>query len=106
MRIAIGTGFHSLVEVLLQNGVPADGSALSAALLRRREDIVHLLFQCGADPRSVSLEEVIYTGSQKRKIIEAAQDRPSDCIYSDFTREIPAPSDRCIDPSWSRLPDL
>jgi hypothetical protein len=37
MRIAIDAGFHSLVEVLLQNGVPADAAALTMAL-RKRQD--------------------------------------------------------------------
>ncbi|MFN0017411.1 MAG: hypothetical protein ACKVP0_04070 [Pirellulaceae bacterium] len=49
MGIAIGLGFHSLIEVLLQNGIPADGSALQVALRRRNKDIVMLLLQYGAD---------------------------------------------------------
>lgn len=45
--IAIEKGFHSLAEVLLQNGVPADGRALEMAAQYRNQDIVELLFTKG-----------------------------------------------------------
>ncbi len=63
MGIAIESGFHSMVEVLLQNEVPPDGSALSAALCRRNEDIVNLLLQYGADVRSLDFSDVVETAS-------------------------------------------
>jgi hypothetical protein len=53
MGIAIEKGFHSLVEVLLQNGVPADGSALLEAAEYRNKDLVELLFQM--EPRWIML---------------------------------------------------
>ena len=59
MGIAIEMGFHSLVEVLLQNGIPANGDAVEAALWERNEDIVRLLFEYGADARSVNFSEVV-----------------------------------------------
>ena len=45
--IAIEKGFHSLAEVLLQNGIPADARALQRAAEYRNRDIVELMFQYG-----------------------------------------------------------
>lgn len=47
--IAIEKGFHSLVEVLLQNRIPPDGRALQHAVSHRNKDIIELLLQHGAD---------------------------------------------------------
>lgn len=76
MGIAIDMGFNSLVEVLLQNGVPADGSALDAALWRRHEEFVRLLLHYGADVRSVPFADVVDTGSPNliRLFIEGGAD--------------------------------
>lgn len=60
--IAIEKGFHSLVEVLLQNGIPADGGALSLAVRRRNFGIVELLFKYGATVDLVSFHDVVSTG--------------------------------------------
>src|SRR5262245_32166962 len=58
--IAIEKGFHSLVEVLLRNGVSADERALAKAVRRRNKDIVELLLQFGAKVGMVGLEPIVY----------------------------------------------
>ena len=63
MGIAIESDFHSLVEVLLRNGVPACSRALSRAVGGRHLEIVELLLDHGADVNSISLREVTWTGS-------------------------------------------
>lgn len=63
MRIAIDSGFHSMVEVLLKNGVRADAAALTMALRSYRTDLVDLLFQYGADARTVTFDHVIETAN-------------------------------------------
>jgi len=61
MGIAIEKGFHSLVEVLLQHGIPADCSALSLAVRRRNLGMVELLFKYGATLDLVSFHAVVAT---------------------------------------------
>lgn len=62
MGIAIEKGFHSLVEVLLRNGVPADGTTLWEAVRQRRHAIVELLLERGADLKSVPVPSVVSAG--------------------------------------------
>lgn len=64
MGIAIEKGFHSMVEVLLQNGIPADDCALQKATAHRRAGMVDLLFQYGATVDMVDLSSVIRTGDR------------------------------------------
>ncbi|HEY5743105.1 MAG TPA: hypothetical protein VIS99_11245 [Terrimicrobiaceae bacterium] len=55
------TGFHSLIEVLLRAGVDQDEKdwAISDAISSRRLDLIELLAEYGANPRSVSLDEIL-----------------------------------------------
>ncbi len=64
LQIAIDTGFHSLVQVLLQGGAAIEEprySALAHALEKRRLDLVELLVKHGADIHSVTMEGVFDT---------------------------------------------
>ena len=63
MGIAIESGFHSLVEVLLRNGIPADANALSETVWHRRVDFVELLFENGADPKAIPFADVVSAGN-------------------------------------------
>jgi hypothetical protein len=64
MGIAIEKGFHSMVEVLLQNGIPADYSALQRATAFRKAGLVDLLFLYGATVDMVDLDSVVWTGDR------------------------------------------
>lgn len=59
MGIAIETGFHSLVELLLRHDAPPDARTLYEAVRKSRTEIVQLLFDYGADAKGVSFEDVI-----------------------------------------------
>lgn len=78
MGIAIEKGFHSLVEVLLQNGIPADARALQEAVSWRSQDIVELLFEYGAEVNSIDFEDVVRTSH--REIIHMFIRRGADLI--------------------------
>jgi len=61
LEVAIEHGFHSLVQLLLQNGAVKDEptyGALSHALEKRRLDLIQLLVEYGADVRSVDMGSV------------------------------------------------
>src|SRR5687767_3726804 len=56
LEIAVETGQHSLVELLLKSGYDPnveDGSPIDEALRSRRFDLVDLLLEHGADPQDV-----------------------------------------------------
>lgn len=59
---AIGMGFHSLAQVLLEHGavIEPDGydSPMNRALEMRRFDLVQLLVEHGFDPKTVNMERV------------------------------------------------
>lgn len=76
--IAIEKGFHSLVEVLLQNGIPADARALQRAAEYRNRGIVELMFQYGATVDMVDFEYIVSIG--ERDIILAFIERGADLI--------------------------
>lgn len=62
LRIAMDTGFHSLVQVLLEAGAPIrEGAydALEHAVNLRRADLAALLLAHGADVSSVSMRFVV-----------------------------------------------
>lgn len=62
LRVAIDSGFHSLVQVLLEAGAPArEGryKALEHAIELRRPDIVALLLKRGASVSDVSMRFVV-----------------------------------------------
>jgi hypothetical protein len=64
LESAIETGFHSMVEVLLDGGASVDSpryNPLLHALWKRRHDMVTLLIEHGADINSVDMEEVFHT---------------------------------------------
>lgn len=65
LEVAIDSGFHSLVEILLEAGAEqarADwNSDLNAALRMRRLDIAKLLYEHGLSPADVSMREVFDT---------------------------------------------
>ena len=68
LELAIELGFHSLVEVLLEGGALVEDqrySPLSHALEKRRLDLILLLVKYGADPKSVSMDQVVATGDRK-----------------------------------------
>jgi len=62
LEYAIDSGFHSLVQVLLDGGADVNGNGsfcpMRLALERRRFDIVKLLVGAGFDPKSVDMLEV------------------------------------------------
>jgi len=76
--IAIEKGFHSLAEVLLQNGIPADGRALQRAAEYRNIDIVELILQYGATVDMVEFEHIVFIG--EREIIRKFIDRGADLV--------------------------
>jgi hypothetical protein len=64
VQVAIDSGFHSLLQVLLERGaIVQDGSfnALDQALRNRRLDLIKLLVENGADVRSVDMACVFDT---------------------------------------------
>lgn len=63
LREAVGTGFHSMVEVLLAAGVPQDdkNDALYLAVFEKRLPIVQLLVEHGASIASVDFTDVCDT---------------------------------------------
>jgi ankyrin repeat protein len=64
IRIAIERGFHSLVEVLLQENVVDQGEkndALIRAVDSRNIDLVELLVRYGANPSTVDFETVLWS---------------------------------------------
>jgi len=64
LRVAMDSGFHSLVEVLIKGGAAMQEghySALEHALSNRRFDLVNLLVENGADIHSVSMADVFET---------------------------------------------
>jgi ankyrin repeat protein len=64
LQIALETGNHALVLLLLANGYDPNNSAcspLDLALRARRFDLVALLLNWGADPRRVDLDDLFGT---------------------------------------------
>lgn len=62
LRVAMDTGFHSLVQVLLEAGAPiheGNYNALDHAVEMRRADLAALLFAHGADVNSVPMRFVV-----------------------------------------------
>ena len=64
IRTAIESGFHSMVEVLLQEGAvdqEEKDDALIRAIDSRNFDLVELLVQYGADPQTVDFDTILYS---------------------------------------------
>jgi hypothetical protein len=66
LGVAISTGFHSLVELLLRNeqSQEAKNGALRLAIQLHRPVFVELAVVCGADTRSVPFLDVLMTGDR------------------------------------------
>jgi ankyrin repeat protein len=64
LEIAVGTGFHSMVELLLQQGVDQEerNYMLERAVDDGNFELIKLLVEYGADPRCVDFEAVCRTG--------------------------------------------
>ena len=64
LDIAMDTGFHSMVELLLQQGVDQEerNYVLEKAVGDRNFALIKLLVEYGADPRCVDFEDVCRTG--------------------------------------------
>jgi len=63
LQVAIDLGFHSLIELLVrhEDSTTAKNRALAAAVSSKRLDLIELLVACGAEIRSVPLEDVLLT---------------------------------------------
>jgi hypothetical protein len=64
IRTAIESGFHSMVEVLLKEGAvdqEEKNDALTRAIDSRNLDLVELLAQYGADPRTVDFDTILWS---------------------------------------------
>lgn len=64
LEIAVDTGFHSMVEILLQQGVDQDQKnyMLERAVGDANFELIKLLVEYGANPRCVDFEQVCRTG--------------------------------------------
>jgi hypothetical protein len=65
LDIAVESGFHSLVEVLLKGGAAIDldgwNGTMARALRARRFDIIQLLVEHGYDPKQIDMKDVFNT---------------------------------------------
>ena len=64
LRVAIDSGFHSMVEVLLRAGVSESEkmAGLRQAIKRRRSDLVELLAGHGAEASRIGFDELMRSG--------------------------------------------
>lgn len=83
LRTAIETGFHSMVEILLQAGIDQDekNTLLNRVVWNSDFDLIQLLVDQGADVHSVDLDSVFYTGNPQ--IIGYFLDRGLDVVTDD-----------------------
>lgn len=67
LGIAVASGFHSLVELLLRHEetAAAKNQALRDAVQTRQRDLIELAVGCGADVKSVSFLDVLLTGDRQ-----------------------------------------
>lgn len=91
LRTSVQSGFHSLVEVLLQAGVESQdiNEALALAVNNRNVDLVELLVQYGADVNAVGPEEVFWSRHPKiiRCFIENGMDVESSASIAKAFRD-------------------
>lgn len=61
--VALETGFHSMVELIVkqEGNQSVKDEALYHAVSMKRQDLVELLVQYGADPKAVSFADVLLT---------------------------------------------
>src|SRR5688572_2588022 len=66
LRVALETGFHSLIELLLRNEVSQDvkNEVLRQALFMDRREVVELALTYGAEITSVPFLDVLLTGDR------------------------------------------
>lgn len=83
LRTAIETGFHSMVEILLQAGIDPDekNTLLNRVVWNSDLDLIQLLVDHGADVHSVDLDSVFGTGNPE--IIRYFLDRGLDAVTGD-----------------------
>ena len=83
LRTAIETGFHSMVEILLQAGIDQDekNTLLNRVVWNADLDLIQLLVDHGGDVHSVNLDSVFCTGNPE--IIRFFLDRGLDAVTGD-----------------------
>jgi len=83
LRVAVDTGFHSMVELLLRAGIDAEEKdyMLDRAVCDANLDLIKLLVDHGADLHSVEFEDVCQTGNPE--IIRYFLDRGLDAVTGD-----------------------
>src|SRR5688572_20226123 len=67
LDIAIATGFHSLIELLLRQAPnqQSRNEALRQAVCRRRSDVIELALNYGAEIASVPFADVLVTADKR-----------------------------------------
>jgi hypothetical protein len=80
LDVAITTGFHSLIELLLRHAPSqqAKNDALHQAVRRRRPDVIELAVTCGAEIASVPFGDVL--GTADKRMIAMFLDKGADPI--------------------------
>jgi|GEM_PF-2441570 hypothetical protein len=81
MGIAIENRNHSLVEVLLRNGIPADEKVLMKAVKHRRPDMIKMMIKYGADINSIPFRKVVEAGNPD--VVQIFFDRGAD-LFKDY----------------------
>jgi hypothetical protein len=91
LQVAIQTGFHSLVELLIRNEASQEvkNRALSEAVSTKRLDLVQLLVEHGAEIRAVPLVEALLTSKLEimRYFLENGADAITDHPFENAFRE-------------------
>jgi hypothetical protein len=80
LGIAVQTGFHSLIELLLQHesGQAAKDAVLIEACQERHVGVVELALQYGADPRGVAFLDALLAWD--RRVVSALLERGADVV--------------------------
>jgi hypothetical protein len=91
LQVAIQTGFHSLVELLVRNEASQEvkNRALSEAVSTKRLDLVQLLVEHGAAIRAVPLLDAVRTSKLEimRYFLESGADAITDHPFENAFRE-------------------
>jgi len=80
LGIAVQTGFHSLIELLLQqeSGQAAKDAVLIEACQERQVGVVELALQYGADPRAVAFLDALLAWD--RRVVSVLLERGADVV--------------------------
>lgn len=83
LRTAIETGFHSMVEILLNAGIDQDekNTLLNRVVWHSKLGLIQLLVDHGADVHTVAFDSVCFTGNPE--IIRFFLDRGLDAVTGD-----------------------